>query len=306
MTKCIAVTGASGFVGHAVRESFSRSGLNVLAITGHPQRCHGTGTVRKLEDIAAVDQCKIALAGADVVLHLAARVHVLHETASDAVNAFRSVNVAGTQAMARAAREIGVQRFIYLSSIKASAEPLDPYGQSKREAEGTVRAELEGSSVGWVILRPPLVYGPGVTANFLSLLRLCDTPWPLPFGRAQNRRSLLFIGNLVDALRRVALNNGPSGTWNIADGDDLSVADLVRRLRRMLGRPTRLHAVPPRFLTMLLAAAGRRLEAERLLGELRADSSRFQADYDWRPPYSAGHGLLETVAWYKSRRAVDA
>jgi len=236
------------------------------------------------------------LAGAEVVVHLAG---VAHTRASDAL--YEEVNVRATQRLAIAALEAGVRRLVFVSSIKVNGEatpidrpfraadtpnPQDEYGRSKWRAEQAL-ASLSGMEV--VIVRPPLVYGPGVRANFLRLLQLVDTGLPLPFGSIRNRRSFVFVGNLVALLRRCAEHPAAAGkTFLAADGEDLSTPELARRMAKALGRASRLVPFPPFLLPSKLA------------GSLVVDASEARSLLQWLPPYSVDEGLARTAAAYRS------
>jgi nucleoside-diphosphate-sugar epimerase len=251
------------------------------------------------------------LRGIDCVVHLAGRAHVTGDPAS-----FRRINTAGTLRLAEAAQRGGVARFVFLSSVKVNGEtttarpfrdddtpqPAGPYGESKWAAEQALAQLAAAGRMEVVILRPPLIYGPGVKANMLALLRLCRRGVPLPFGAIDNRRSLLYLGNLVDAIRRVVEAPAQPGcrTYLLRDGEDLSTATLVRALAAGLGRPARLLPIPPRFLAAALALAGKSAAGERLLGSLTVDDSRFRADFGWRPPYSVEAGIAAMTAWFSA------
>jgi len=252
------------------------------------------------------------------VVHLAARVHMMRETAADAEVAYRRANADVTENLSRAAADAGVRRFVFLSSVKVNGErtingayteenepaPEDPYGRSKLAAEQALRKLSGESGLSCVSLRIPLVYGPGVGANFAALLRLCDLPLPLPLsGITDNRRSLLFLGNLNGAIRTVLEDPADrTATFLLSDGEDLSTADLVRRLRRSLNRRVPDLPVPACVLRTLAGLAGRKPAADRLCGSLRIDSSRFRQTYDWTPAFSVDQGLAATAAWHRATR----
>ena len=256
-----------------------------------------------------------ALDGVDAVAHLAARVHVMRERAADSLAAFRRTNVEGTLRLARSAAAAGVKKFVFLSSVKvlgeatpdgpftdsSPADPRDPYGVSKREAETGLSEIAAGSGMEVAILRPPLVYGPGVKGNFLSLLRLIERGVPLPLAGLRNRRSLLYLGNLVDAIDLCLSHDAAAGrTFLIRDGEDLSSAELVRRLAAALGRRAPLFSLPEGVLRLAARCIGRRAAAQRLLGSLTVDDGRLRRDLGWSPPFAVEEALAETAAWFRA------
>jgi nucleoside-diphosphate-sugar epimerase len=274
-------------------------------------------------DIGPGTDWAAALEGVDAVVHLAARVHVLRERARDPLAAFRQTNVEGTlqlaRAAARAAARAGVGRLVFLSSVKALGErspdgpltdaspagPEDPYGISKCEAEAGLRQIADRLQLEVTILRPPLVYGPGVKGNFHALLKLVDRRVPLPFKAVTNRRSLLFLGNLVDAI--VLCLEAPTAanrTYLLRDGEDLSIPELLRRLAGALDRPAPLFAVPERALRLVAAGLGRGADAGRLLDCLTVDDSRIRGELGWNPPFSVAQGLAATAEWFRDRPSI--
>jgi nucleoside-diphosphate-sugar epimerase len=257
------------------------------------------------------------LDGADVVVHLAARVHVMDDRAADRLALYRAVNVDGTVHLAKAAAEAGARRFVFVSSIKANGEvteaepfsetsvpaPADPYGISKLEAERALLALSNDTGLEVVIVRPPLMYGPGVGANFGRLLRAVARGVPLPFGGIENRRSLLFVGNMADALVRCAEHPAaPGETFMLSDGRPVSSAELVRGIAQALGRSPRLLNVPPRTLGVLGRVTGKAAAVQRLLDSLEVDSSRIRRVLGWTPPYRMDEGLAETAEWWRTVR----
>lgn len=235
----------------------------------------------------------------------------MKESADDPLAAFRQVNVEGTLRVAQAAVDAGVRRFVFLSSVKVLGEsttgrgpfteldepaPEDAYGLSKWEAEQALRALAAETGLEVVIVRCPLVYGPGVGGNFRSLIRLADTPWPLPFGGINNARSLVYVGNLVDFLVQVCGDSAARGkTYLLSDGDDLSTSRLVGLLREELGRPARLFRVPWGFLGVLAGVVGKAPVVSRLTGSLQVDITRARQQLRWVPPYTFRQGIAETL-----------
>ncbi len=290
----VLVTGPDGFIGRALVPTLEAAGFAV--------RRAGRETTG---DIARPVDWTPFLEGVEAVVHLAARVHVLREEASDPLSLYRRVNRDGTERLAAAAAAAGVRRFILLSTVKVHGEnarrpltpadppaPQDAYAVSKWEAEQALAAA--GAGMERVVLRSPLVYGPGVGGNFLRLLRLVDRAPVLPFGAIDNRRSLIYVANLADAIRH-AITNAPPGTYLPSDGQDLSTAELVRRLARALGRQVRLAPIPPALLAFAGRLAGRAEEVERLIGSLVVDG-RIPG---WKPPVPADRGLARTAEWYR-------
>jgi nucleoside-diphosphate-sugar epimerase len=252
-----------------------------------------------------------AVEGVEAVVHLAARVHMTGEEASSALPRFRAVNTAGPAALARAARDSSVRRFVLVSTTtvygdRSGARPFDessppapatPYAQSKLEAEQLVAGILKGSPTELVVLRPPLVYGPGAKGNFARLVRLVQRGIPLPLGSVRNKRSLVFVDNLADAIMRALDHPAAAGrTYIVSDGEDVSTPDLIARLAAALGRQPRLFAVPPALLRLGGALLGRRDEVGRLLDDMVVDSSRIRTELGWRPPFTVGEGLSHSVA----------
>ena len=304
----VLVTGAGGFVGCALVPVLEARGHDVVPATRAIVGDIGPGT-----DWSGV------LGGVDTVVHLAARVHVMRDEAPDPEAAFDRVNVAGTRRLAEAAAASGVRRFVVLSSVKVNGDssgagafteadapaPQDPYGRSKLAAEQALARVASGRAMEVVILRPPLVYGPEAKANFAALLRLAASPWPLPFGAIANRRSLIHVGNLADAIARV-VESGPGPgcrTYLVSDGEDLSTGEMVAALRAGLGKGPRLVSVPPRLLILAAGLAGREAEARRLTESLQVDSRLFRRDFAWRAPLPARQALEETARAFAGRQS---
>lgn len=304
----ILVTGSTGFVGRSVCAAIVAAGRPLRAISRSP----GYG-LTAVGDITPLTDWTIPLEGIDAVIHLAARVHVMKDTTSDPLAAFRTTNVEGTLNLARQAAAAGVRRFVFVSSIKVNGEetrpgqayraddlpnPLDPYGVSKREAEDGLRAIAGETGLEVAIVRPPLIYGPGVRANFKAMMRLVSRGVPLPLGAVTgNRRSLVGVDNLTSlVLRCLDHPNAAGQTFLASDGEDLSTADLLRRLGVALDRPARLIPVPVPILNAAAAVVGKTNIARRLLGSLQIDSSQTRARLDWSPPMSVDEGLKRVAA----------
>jgi nucleoside-diphosphate-sugar epimerase len=303
------VTGASGFVGRAVlARAVGESALQVRAAARRHAPSGAAGAENVLVgDLTPDTDWSEALGGVDAVVHAAARVHVMSETAADPLAEFRRVNVAGTLNLARQAAESKVRRFIFISSIKVNGEgtrpgrpytpedvpaPLDPYGISKHEAEVALRRLAQETNLEMVIIRPVLVYGPGVKGNFLAMMRWLNRGVPLPLRSIENRRSLLALDNLVDFILTCVHHPLASNeTFLVSDGEDLSTADLIRRLARAMGRPSRLIPVPSAVLMAGATLVGRREVAQRLIGSLQVDISKARRILSWAPPVSVDEGL---------------
>jgi len=312
MTRVL-VTGATGFVGRALLPRLLEQGWVVRAAVRRPDAALPEGVEAVVAgDLEAGVDWRPALEGVDLVVHLAARVHVMGETGMDVLERYRRTNVAATRRLAEAARAAGVRRFLLMSSVKAMGEgggapfteatppaPADPYGVSKLEAEAALCAaagDAAGDAMEWVVLRPPLVYGPGVGANFGKLLTLARRGVPLPLGAVRNRRGLIFVGNLADAVIRCLTHPGAAGRcFLIQDGEPLAVPELVRRLAACFGRRALLVPVPVALLRLAARVLGARAAFDRLCGSLEVDDSALRRATGWTPPFTVDEGLRATV-----------
>lgn len=309
----IVVSGANGFVGRAVSRLLIERGVPVNGLVRAGAECEPGVTPLLIDSLDLV--ATAALQGASAVIHLAARVHVMRDDVADPLAAFRATNVAGTLALAEAAHRAGVPRFVFMSSIKALAEtdsgrplterderrPPDPYGVSKAEAEVKLLEFGARSGLEIVVIRTPLVYGPGVRANFLSLFDAIAKGWPLPIGAVTARRSLCYVGNLASATVECATNPRAAGEiFHVTDGDDPSVAGLARLAGRHLGRRARLVPVPVGWLKLAGRITGKSAQIDRLTGSLRVDSTHIRERLDWTPPATLNEGLAATAAWYRT------
>lgn len=312
----ILVTGANGFVGRALCSALLEAGHAVTGLVRQAGGCvDGVQEwVDQSKDFADVASAWPLGLAPDCVVHLAARVHVLHD-AADPEAAFRATNVVGALRVAEAASQHGVRRFVFVSSIKAVAEtdagralreddvpkPADAYGRSKYEAEQMLIRYGNEATLDVVIVRPPLVYGPEVRANFLRLLKAVSRGFPLPLASVGARRSLVYLGNLADALVRCATDpRAAHQCFHVADGDDPTVPGLARLLGKHLQTPARLLPLPVSWLRLAGRLTGRASHVERLVGSLQVDSSRIRTVLDWQPPYSLDDGLAATVRWYRT------
>jgi UDP-glucose 4-epimerase len=313
----IVVSGANGFVGRALCRALLDAGHRVTGLVRRAGGCVDgvTEWIDAGTDYTGLAQAWPADLRPDCIVHLAARVHVMNDKAADPDATFRATNVEGTLRLAAAARQNGVARFVFVSSIKAVAEqdggrplreddpprPEDAYGRSKRVAEETLTRLGIETGLDVVVVRPPLVYGPQVRANFL---RLMDAVWrglPLPLGAVQARRSMVYVGNLADALVRCATDpRAARQCFHVADSGALTVAELARSLARHLGKPSRMLPVPANWLRTAGRLTGRSAQVDRLIGSMQVDTSRIRQTLGWQPPFSTDEGLSATADWYRS------
>ncbi len=316
----VLVTGATGFVGRALCGELLRHGHAVCAALRRVEdstrmALDEVETVAVGEVNAATDWRK-ALAGCEAAVHLAARVHVMREEATDPLAEFRVVNAFGVENLARQAAATGVRRFVFVSSIKVNGErtpsnaafteadphcPQDPYGVSKSEAELALHRVARETGMEIVIVRPPLIYGPGVKGNFLTMLKALRRGIPMPFGAVSNRRSLVYLENLADALVLCTTHPAAAGeTYLVSDGEDISTPELLRKLCEPLDVPVWLLPVPASILRVGGTILGKSEAFERLLGSLIVDSSKIRRELGWTPPFTLTDGLRNTVEWFKS------
>ncbi|OIP99107.1 MAG: UDP-glucose 4-epimerase [Zetaproteobacteria bacterium CG2_30_46_52] len=309
----ILLTGATGFLGQALLKVLhEQDEYSVIAAVRSPADAiplqvqqFVTGDLRDLTDWSA------ALTSVDIVVHAAARAHIMNDTATDPLEEFRQVNAKSTLLLARQASEAGVKRFVYISSIKVNGESTqrkppfspddtfitsDPYGISKREAEEGLFALSKATGMEVVIIRPPLVYGPGVKANFLSLMKLSKSGLPLPFGAIHNQRSFVAIDNLVDFIVTcIAHPKAANEVFLISDGHDVSTTELLRKMANAFGKKILLLPVPTAWMSWVLKLLGKENIAERLFGSLRVDSSKARKLLGWKPIVTMDEQLKETA-----------
>lgn len=307
------MTGAGGFLGSSLCLSLERHGFDFVRAVRSASV--GANAVA-VGDIGPDTDWASALQACHVVVHLAARVHVMHDVVADPLAAFRQVNTAGSIHLARQAAQAGVRRFVYVSSIKVNGEatsgrlfteadpanPQDPYAISKYEAELGLWQVADDTGMELVILRPPLVYGPGVKANFYRMLKMVDKGIPLPFSSINNRRSMIYLGNLVDALIVCSTHPAAAGkTYLVSDGEDVSTPELLRRIAQAMGKQDSTWPVPQWMLHGMGRLVGKTAEIGRLTESLQVDSSAIREQLGWVPPYSMAQGLSATVAWYREQ-----
>lgn len=314
----VLVTGATGFVGRFLCSRLLSGGWTVcgtLLASETPSALIDEVEPVTVELLGADTPWGNALAGVDTIIHLAARVHIMDDPSADPLTEFRKVNVEGTAQLAREAAKAGVKRLVFISSIKVNGEesvtpytsdllpnPTDPYGISKWEAEQSLRKIEAETGLEVVVVRPTLVYGPGVKANFLKMMNVASKGIPLPLASITNKRSLIYVGNLVDALAVCAEHPAVAGkTYLVSDGEDVSTPELIRRTARALGASARLFPFPPSIMHLAGKLTGKTGAVNRLTGSLTVDSSKIRRELGWKPPFTLEEGLLETARWFKNQ-----
>jgi len=312
--RVILVTGADGFIGTRLCSELQKRGCSVRGTLWQPASLPDGCESVVIDDISRATDWSAALQGVDTIIHLAARVHVMDDNTVNPLEEFRKVNVAGTERLAKQAAAAGVRRMVFMSSVKVNGEgrqephteadppdPEDAYGVSKQEAEDMLRRVAKETGLEVVIIRSPLVYGPGVKANFLKLLTTVWRGFPLPFGDILNHRSFIGLGNLVDAI--IACTTHPKAAWNtylVSDGEDVSTPELVRRIAVSLGRQARLFPFPSSILRIVGKLTGKSDAVNRLLGSLTVDISKIRRELGWKPPFTMAKGLAETAEWFRN------
>lgn len=308
--RCL-ITGATGLIGRRLCHSLLKEGVDYCAAVRENQAEFNNNQVIVLSMNSATDW-QLAVRAVDSVIHLAGRVHIMHDTAQDPLAEFRKINVDGTLNLARQAAAAGVKRFVFISSVKVNGEftqpglafteadtpnPQDPYAISKQEAEAGLRQIAANTGIEVVIIRPPLVYGPGVKANFAALMRAVQRGWPLPLGAIFNQRSLVALDNLVDFITTCTTHpKAANQTFLISDGKDLSTTELIRSMANAADVPARLLAVPVWALQVGANLLQKGDTVQRLCGNLQVDISKARHLLGWVPGVSVEEGLRRVVA----------
>jgi nucleoside-diphosphate-sugar epimerase len=312
VTNSLLVTGGTGFLGQALLHKLLNAGRGPLIAAVRQKKTNLPCEVKVewVSEFGSTTDLTACLQEVGVVIHCAARVHVMKDETNDPLLEYRRDNVQGTLALAEQALKAGVRRFIYISSIKVNGEqtasnipfhaedipaPEDDYGISKLEAEQGLVALARNTSMDMVIIRPPLVYGPGVKGNFATMVHLLRKGIPLPFGAVHNKRSMVALENLVDFIALCAdLDRSPRAAnevFLISDGEDISTTDLLRKVAKAYEVAPCLLPVPASWISALLRLLGMRTMADRLLGSLIVDSSKAQDLLGWKPVVSMGEQL---------------
>lgn len=309
----ILITGSNGFVGSVLCKALQQRGIESVQTV---RKNAGEGKI-SVGDLSTETNWQHALSGCDSVIHLAARVHVMDEQAGDPLAEFRAINVDATMNLARQAVAVGVKRFVFVSSVKVNGEetfgqpftafdipaPLDPYGQSKLEAEIALQALAQETGLEVVIVRPPLVYGPGVQANFLKLMRLVRKGLPLPLGAIHNIRSMVAVDNLVDLLILCSWHEQASGQiFMVSDEHDIGITQLLRDLSDAMQKRSHLLPVPASLIAATARLLGKSAIAKRLLGSLQVDIQHTKDRLQWHPPLPMPLALQQTVTYFLSQR----
>jgi nucleoside-diphosphate-sugar epimerase len=314
----VLITGANGFIGKHLCERLIENGNKVTTANRSSSSRINNNSLRQIV-VGSIDNTTNwhdALLGVDCVIHLAARVHVMKETMNDPLSEFRTVNLHGTLRLAQQAVAAGIKRFIYVSSVKVHGEatigkpfcandelaPVDPYGISKAEAEEQLFELARASGLEMVVIRPPLVYGPGVSGNFLKLLRIVERSLPLPLASIKNARSMVSISNLTDLLARCLVHPRATGeSFLVSDGVAWSTPELIRAIAKYMDVPTRLFPMPPKLLKFAGHITGRANAINRLCDSLEVDIRKTCEYLDWSPSQTATEGIQNVVEWYMNR-----
>lgn len=310
----VMVTGANGFLGRHLVEILADTGFQVIAAVRRVGNCNYSERIKVVTGCCLDENCdwSEALNKIDVIVHAAARVHQMKETAPDSLAAYRLVNVSGTLRLARQAIDAGVKRFIYISSVKVNGEstlpgapfrssdvpcPADPYGVSKLEAEQALLKLSSISNMEVVIIRPTLIYGPGVGANFKSLIKFVERGYPLPFAKLDNRRSLVSIYNLVDLVAECITNkNAPGKVFMISDDHDVSISELITLISMALNVNPKLIHIPVSIMRSVLVLMGKKEYFRRIFGSLQVDITETKNTLNWNPKVSIKEAIKRTIA----------
>ena len=309
----ILVTGANGFVGQVLVNALEKHDITYWGAVRRINKNFNTNFI-EVGDIDDKTNWRGALKDVDVVIHLAARVHVMNEQSANPLVAFNNVNVEGMQNLALQAAKENVKRFVFVSSIKVNGEyteqlsftesdlpnPQGPYAVSKWEAEKALRKIEKETGMQVVILRPPLIYGAGVKANFAALLKLVDKKFPLPLANINNKRSLIYVNNFVDAIITCATHPNAAGqTYLVSDGEDVSMPQLIKKIAVALNKPSYLFSFPISFMRFFARFAGKSASVDRFIESLVIDSSKIRQELGWKPPFTMAEGLKVTADWYR-------
>lgn len=312
----ILVTGATGFVGKHLCAELQHQGFSVRIALRSARPTDQNLEQVLVESIDGETDWTDALLNIDVVIHLAARAHILKKKADDSLDEYLKVNLLGTENLARQAAQCGVKRLVYVSSIGVNGsgtdgrlpfsendepDPHSPYALSKWQAESGLKQILKGTGLEATVVRPPLIYGAEAPGNFARMLRVLARNIPLPFASVHNTRSLIYVKNLVSALILCATHPAAGGqTYLVSDGEDVSTRDLLRLTGNAMGCPAKLFPCPTALLRLAGFLAGKENQMLSLLGSLQVDNSKIRRELDWKPPYTLRQGLQETGEWYRN------
>jgi len=305
----ILVTGATGFIGNSLCETLLKHGHEIVAVTRSQANTDRNITYLHKALTRDTDWAD-AFKGVDVIIHLAGRAHVMKDASVDPYQAYADINIHATKHLAEQAALSGVKRLIFLSSVKVNGEqtngsafnesampqPQDDYGKTKYEAEKVLSHVAKKSGMEVVIIRPPLVYGEGVKANFKSLLKLAQLNIPLPFGAIHNKRSLIYIENLIDFIVLcIDHPNAANQTFLVSDDEDVSTSQLIKHIKDASGKHHLLLPIPQGWLSFMMTLIGKSSLSDRLLGNLQVDITKAKTLLNWRPPFSVKEGITKTV-----------
>lgn len=313
----ILITGATGFIATPLIRALREQGHILSGTTRKTGVFSGTNGIplHKVPEISENTDWSNIISGAEVVIHLAARVHIMKDQSRNPIEAFRRVNTLGTKSLALQAANAGIKRFIFLSTVKVAGEtspidgfkesgpisPNDPYSISKYEAEQELLKIAQSSSMEVVIIRPPLVYGPNVKGNFLSLLKLAKRNYPLPLNSINNKRSLIFVDNLTDAIAKAVEHpKAANKIFFLSDEENLSTTELINKISTAFGSKARIFNVPQKYLDLFGKITGNTEIVKRLTQTLTVNSTRIKSDLNWSPPFQSDVGIEKTVNWYNT------